>query len=248
MPRARHSRTMRARVEPGADGIAMISSSGSASSRIRGSSSSVLPANPHALDPQAPLARVVVEEPDRHEAELAVAHDLAHDHPPALPRPGDQDRALALAAAAERRQRAALVDAARDRARTPTRNTSASSANRMITPFGRTDRDGVPVAGSGGRAAGPRRATTVQQDDHDDRAHHRLVVALPGVAPAALVDPAQDQHGKAPERHPPDRRVAQVRVARRRSAVEAQLEGEVVRERDQRTVDRELRQGMTMQR
>ena len=43
MPRARHSRTIRARVDPGAEGIAMITSSGSASSRMRGRSPSVLP-------------------------------------------------------------------------------------------------------------------------------------------------------------------------------------------------------------
>ena len=65
---------------------------------------------------QPALGRIVVEEADRREAELAVAHDLAQDHPPALAGTGDQHAALALAAAAEGGERPALVDAAGDRA------------------------------------------------------------------------------------------------------------------------------------
>jgi hypothetical protein len=44
-----------------------------------------------------------------------------------------------------------------------------------------------------------------QQHDQRDRAHDRLVVALARVAPAALVDARQHQHGQAPGEHPPDR-------------------------------------------
>ncbi len=55
-------------------------------------------AHAHAVDPQPALGVVVVEEADRREAELAVAHDLAGDPAPALAGAGDQDGPLALAA------------------------------------------------------------------------------------------------------------------------------------------------------
>ena len=71
MPRSRHARTTRIAQLPGAEGIAMITSSGSASSRIRGSSR-VVAAHAHAVDAQPLLERVVVDEADRVQAELGL--------------------------------------------------------------------------------------------------------------------------------------------------------------------------------
>ena len=69
----------------------------------------------HAVDPQAALERVVVDEADGLEAELGVAQDLAQDEPAAVAGADDQQaaRVLARAKAAQR----ALVDRARDEAR-----------------------------------------------------------------------------------------------------------------------------------
>ena len=64
------ARRPRARSVPGADGIAMITSSGSASSRMRGSCVGRAE-HLHAVDAHAALARVVVDEADRAQPELA---------------------------------------------------------------------------------------------------------------------------------------------------------------------------------
>ena len=74
-----------------------------------------MPSTAHAVDPQAALERVVVDEADRLEAELGVAQDLAQDEPAAVAGADDQQaaRVLARAEAAQR----ALVDRARDEAR-----------------------------------------------------------------------------------------------------------------------------------
>ena len=89
IPRSRQARTTSIRSRPGADGIAMMTSSGSASSRICGSSR-VVPAHAHAVDAQALLERVVVDEADRVQAELRVARQLLADLAPALAGADDQ--------------------------------------------------------------------------------------------------------------------------------------------------------------
>ena len=99
---------------PGAEGIAMITSSGSDSSRMRGRSCLGVPANPHAVDPQTVLAGVVVDEPDRLQPELAVAPDLAQHQPPAVARAHDQNVALAARPRPECAERTPLIQAARD--------------------------------------------------------------------------------------------------------------------------------------
>jgi hypothetical protein len=48
-------------------------------------------------------------------------------------------------------------------------------------------------------------ADDAQQDDQHNRSQDRLVVPLAGVAPAALVDPRQDEHDQASPQYPPDR-------------------------------------------
>ena len=129
----------------------------------------------HAVDAQPPLARVVVEEADRHEPQLAVAQDLAHDHPPALARARDQDGALALAPRAEGRQRAALVEAsARARARRPGRPGRAARRGRSRRWAARRQPSllvlvagGHSSIGSGAWAGRPRSPTTRQQHDHE---------------------------------------------------------------------------------
>ena len=176
----------------------------------------------HAVDAQAQLARVVVEEADRQETELAVAHDLARHHPPPLPGAGDQDGALALAPA-EGGEGATLVHTARERAHADEEH-QREQREQHDHAVGQDHGHGVVVRVAVDRAQhldGHDR----QQHDHDHRPDHRLVVALAGVAPAALVDPREDQHGQAPHEHPPDGVLAQVGVLRRRAAVEAQLEG-----------------------
>ncbi len=89
MPRRRPSRTTRARSVPGADGIAMTISSGSASSRMRPRSVGA-PEHADALDADAALERVVVDEADRVEVELRVAQHLAQDEAAAVAGADDQ--------------------------------------------------------------------------------------------------------------------------------------------------------------
>ncbi len=87
-----------------------------------------------------------------------------------------------------------------------------------------------------------------EQHDRDDRAQDRLVVALAGIAPAALIHAGEDQHRQAPREHPPERPFAQLGVVAGRAVLEAQLKREVVRERDQRAVHGELRNRAAMER
>ena len=99
--RARGRRsTTRPRSSPGAEGIAMTTSSGWNSSRI---SADLVGGAEHldAVQPHAALARVVVEEADRAGAEVRVELQLAHDHLAARAGADDQH------AAARRRRRAA---------------------------------------------------------------------------------------------------------------------------------------------
>ena len=96
MPRSRQQRTTFARRMPGAEGIAIVTSSGSTSSRIR-PSSFVVPSTRTPSIAQAPLERVVVDEADRLEAQLGVAQDLAQDEAPAVAGADDQQAARVLA-------------------------------------------------------------------------------------------------------------------------------------------------------
>ena len=212
-------------------------------------------AHTHAIDAQATLAGVVIEEAHRDQAELAVAQDLAHDHPPALAGAGDQHGALVLAPAAEGGERATLVDGAGDGAHAHEKHQREQREQHDHAVW-EDDGDGAVVVR--GHAADEHQRIAVhgpehldrddaQQHDHEHRAHHRLVVALPCIAPAALVDAAEHEHRQAPERDPHDRLGAEVGVRPWRPAVEAQLERKVVRERDQRPVHYQLRQRVTVE-
>ena len=164
-PRSRHALTTRARSVPGADGIAIRTSSGSTSSSMRGSSA-VVPSTRHAVDPRALLARVVVDEADRAEAELGVAQDLAQQQAPAVAGADDQHRAR-VAARAEAAQRALVDQRARRSARRRTKQQHEQAEQREHA--GRHgDRD-VAARGRrhGHRAASRRRAG--QRERRDER-------------------------------------------------------------------------------
>ena len=92
----------------------MVISSGSASSRMRAELVG-RPQDLDAVDADAALQRVVVDEADGREAELRVAHELAHDQPPALAG-ADDEHPPRVGAGAEAAHRA-LVDDPRGEAR-----------------------------------------------------------------------------------------------------------------------------------
>jgi hypothetical protein len=142
--------------------------------------------HPHAVDPQAQLQGIVVEEADGQETELAVAQDLPHDHSPSVPGARDQDRALTLPARAEAGQRATVVDRPRDRTDADQEDERQQCVDDHHA-VGQADSERVTLGIAMHRAEDLDRDHGEQHDQHD-RAHHRLVVALPGVAPAALVD------------------------------------------------------------
>ena len=121
----------------------MMTSSGSASSRMRGSSLFGVAAHAQPFDAHPALGRIVVEEADRREPQLAVSHDLAGHHAPTLAGARDQHRALA-ARPAEREQRPALVDAARDRPH-PHQEHERQQREQHDHAVGQDDRDRVAV-------------------------------------------------------------------------------------------------------
>ena len=72
-------------------------------------------ADPHAVDPQPSLARIVVDEADRLQTQLPVALNLAQDQAPAVPRADDEHAASALARV-QGVERPALVQRAHEHA------------------------------------------------------------------------------------------------------------------------------------
>ena len=115
MPRSRAARDTRPRSVPGADGIAISTSSGSTSSRMRGQVVAGRAEHLDALDARAVQPRVVVDEAERREAELRVEQHLAQQQPAA--RAGaDDDHAARVAARAEAAQ-PPLVERAGDHPR-----------------------------------------------------------------------------------------------------------------------------------
>ena len=143
-------------------------------------------ADPDPVDAQPPLAGVIVEEAHRVEPELAVACDLPQDEPPAVAGAHDQHAAVTLASTPEDRQRTALVDAAREHAHAEQKQ-QAEQEEQHGHAVGQGDRRRAVI---GLMLNGPQDHDRHdrEQDDRDDRPHDRLVVALTGVAPAALID------------------------------------------------------------
>ena len=99
IPRARHAVTTRARSVPGADGIAITTSSGSTSSRIRVRSS--LEVVPSTFRPCSSLIRCLrgssSTKPTGRRRSCRVAHELADDQPATVSAADDQHVARALA-------------------------------------------------------------------------------------------------------------------------------------------------------
>ena len=75
-----------------------------------------------------------------------------------------------------------------------------------------------------------------QQRRHDHALDDRLVVPLADERPQALIEPERGEDDEHDGNDPPDRRVEQVVVARQDVAIEPQLEGEEVGERDQHAI------------
>ena len=149
-PRSRQALTTVARSLPGADGIAISTSSGSTSSSTS-ASSYVVPSTSSRVDAHALLARVVVDEADRAVAELRVAQQLAQQQLAAVAGADDQHRARvapgAEAAAAGARRRSGRGSACRSgtrpsaarraRARRPARRARRSRSRARSASAGR---------------------------------------------------------------------------------------------------------------
>ncbi len=198
-----------------------------------------VPTHLHAVDAQAVLARVVVGEAHRPQAKLAVAQDLAQHEPPAVAGADDQDVALAATSRPEATERAALVQAAHDHP-DPDQQQQREQEEQRHHPVRQPHGDRAAVMGD---LHGPHHLDRHhrQQHDRDRGARHRLVVALPRIAPAALVDARGQQHHETAREHPPDGALEQLVVAPRGAVIEAQLEGQEVGERHERAVQRQPR-------
>ena len=237
-------------MDPGAEGIAIRTSSTLRLVEDARQIRARVPAHAHPVDAQAALARVIIEKADRGQAEPAVARDLTQHQPPAVSGADDQHAALALADAAQRRQRTSLVDHPREHAHAD-QEQQAEQPEQHDHAVGQPDRRArhrpAPVHCVALHGAQRLDAHDREQHDHQHRPRHRLEVALAGVAPAPLIHAREHQHEQAAREHPPDRAGTQLGVVAGRTVVEAQLKREVVGERDQRPVHHELGDGPAMQ-
>ena len=189
--RARGRRaTTRARSVPGADGIAIRTSSGSTSSSTRAELRRSSPSTSSPRSTRAPLlARVVVDEADRAVAELRVAHDLAQQQAAAVAGADDQHRARVACARGSRAAAARRARATTKRA--PPRKTSISSPKSTSTPVG-TSTTTKPLAVEASAAAGrPRRRPTSASVGDDAACGDLQVVALRRVAHPVPVEAEQ---------------------------------------------------------
>ena len=222
----------------------MITSSGSASSRMRGRSPSVLPRTRTPSIRRRRLLGSSSTKPTGVRPEPAVAHDLAQHQAPAVAGAGDQHAALALAPAAKGRQRAALVHAARERAHAHQQH---QREQREQHDHAVGQRDRRPCCGSGAPGATPRSPRPPAARSPRPRARPPRSRAGPSSASGA----GRRAPARAPAGSPRAPTRSCVRAGARSSRVgpllEAQLEGEVVRERDQHPVHRELGQRVTVQ-
>ena len=244
MPRSRPARATRARSVPGADGIAISISSGSASSRMRGSSS-VAPSTftPSIRTPQ--LQRVVVDEADGAEAELRVAHDLAQQQAAAVAGADDQHAlgALARTEAAHR----AVVDAAADEAHAADEREREQEEEREDAA---RDADAHLLPGEPAVRLDDRHEADHGERQHDDRLQDPDVVALGHVAPLLLLDPEGREDRERDHHDPREEGVAQIREAFRHphGLVEAQPVREPPGACHEQPVQNELDQRVPVQR
>ena len=208
-------------------------------------------AHAHAVDPQPPLERVVVDEADRVQAELRVARELLADLAPALA--GADDQHVALVVAGAQAGQPAVVDRAREHARRGQEDQREQEVEGdHAARAGRSRSDSRRGVASSHYDRVDDRDDADQQHGRDDqRAHEQLDVALADVAPAPLVD----ARGREDQRRCRATTHGHVTVSRRSyvqrhaaPSLEAQPEREVVRERDQCRVHRELGQRVAVQR
>ena len=228
----------------------MITSSGSVSPSTRGSSCSVLPRTftPSIRSPR--LRGSSSRKPTGCKPSPRLRTISRSTRRPPSPAPTIRTLRSPLRPTAEGGQRAALVDRARTHPH-PAQEQHAQQTEQHHHTDRQHHRHGDPVRVAVHRA---RHLDTddAQQDDQHDRPQNRLVVPLAGVTPAALVNPRQDEHDQASTQYPPNRPFEQQLIvvwqlrAPASAVLEAQRERQVVRERDQRPVHRELRQGMSV--
>ena len=244
MPRSRQQRTTFARSVPGADGIAIVTSSGSTSSRIR-PSSCVVPSTRTPSIRSRRLSGSSSTKPTGLRRSSGLRRISRRTRRPPSPAPTiSSPRASLLGAKAAQR---ALVDRARDEARAADEGQHEQQVQRE-----HAGRRVTVVSPKPARARHRLDERDVQQQRErgdDDGLDDRAVVALRDVAPPL---PVQAEGGEDRDRADDDgdeRRVEELLVARRhaRGAVEAQPVGQPVRERDQHPVDRDLGQRMAVQ-
>ena len=196
----------------------------------------------------AALARVVVDEADGAQAEVGVAHELAHDEAAAVAAADDQHVARALLRCARPRRRGPRRRGARGSARRRSGRASAAPTSRRRRSACRP-RAATPLCVSLS-APGAAKAIppTTRIAETTTARSERLVVALADVGPQALVEPERGEDGDAERDDPQDRLVAQQVVAAGDAVVEAQLEREHVREGDEPTVHEQLHEGVAVNR
>jgi len=180
-----------------------------------------------AVDAQVLLARVVVDQPDRRVAELAVALHLADRE---LARVAGADHQHLLAAGDETAGTGARDHAAGEQARAgdqPEEEQPVHHRHRARQPHlshGRNEVDGQ---------AGDERGSGYA-------AHGRPHVADGHVAPPAVVETEEDEDDELDRNHDQDRPAEQRVVVARHALVEAQREGQVPREGNQPRIGDEL--------
>ncbi len=194
-PASRQAATTRARSVPGAEGMAMITSSGSTSSTTRAKSSARSGADDLeavlVLHPELP--GVVVDEADGPQAQLWVANQLAGDQTAALAATDDQHVTRALGGA--ERVDATLAEQMHGE---PRADQEREHQQHEVADDAAGERDRA-------RAAREHEVDRVQQRDrpdheqrrHGDRLDHRLVVALAHERPQPLVLAETGEHEHA---------------------------------------------------
>ena len=226
MLRSRHAVTTAWRIVPGAEGMAMITSSGFTSSSTRGKlgggAEHLVPGHPHAL-----LARVVVEEPTAAERSSGLRRSSKATCCPPLPAPTISTSRAARSNIGPRSGRS-----------TRPRHSEARAGDEGEREQ-EVERD--HAARRVGAAEGEEEQGRDQHDrGHHDRLHDRLHVLLVDEAPELRVE-AEEREDHDLHRHDEDDRVLEeVLVAVRDPLVEAQDEGEVVGQRDQAHVHPDL--------
>ncbi len=181
------------------------------------------PQHAHAEQAHAPLARVVVDQPDRRRARELRALQLLHDQTPRVSRADDEN----LLATRDDSALRTLDHRSREQARArdereQEQRVDDGDAARQTQPL-----DGIEEVD---------RCNREHRSDRNagDRTPH---VSRGDVAPPALVEPERDEDGELDRDHEQDRLAQHRLVEARHLEVEAQLEGEIPGGGDQHRVD-----------